>query len=215
MKRSLTRLVLASICIISTTASLSACSILDRFTTTTISLNDSAIDNDYTLVLYGSATIEGDNLIIDNQNEESPLGDIIIPLSDNTPLLLDGTDGLPVEMDAVKNGSYAYAYVTEAMTMSLPPITNARIVFCNVEADSKAPDYIIVKKIKIKGNDITVTGTNNKEYKLNKETSTLTPYLTRNIVTTDDIKLYSNMIIWADNDNNVERAVLFEDEYFE
>lgn len=209
------KLIIISICIINTISILSACSLLDRFTTTTASLDEAVVDSDYTLAIYGAATIEGDSLIIDNQNEESYLGDIIIPLDDNTPLLLDATNGLPVERASITDGSYVYAYITEAMTMSLPPMTNARIVFCNIAADTKVPDYVIVKKIKIKGDDMTITGTNNKEYKLDKKAVTLQPYLTRNIVTTDDIRLYSSMIIWIDNDNNVEEAVLFEEGYFE
>ena len=214
-KRNLTQLIITSICIISTAGSLGACSLLDRFTTTTASLDESAVDSDYTLAICGAATIEGDSLIIDNQNEESSLGDIIIPLDDNTPLLLDASNGLPVERASITDGSYVYAYITEAMTMSLPPMTNARIVFCNIAADAKVPDYVIVKKIKIKGDNMTITGTNNKEYKLDKKNVTLQPYLTRNIVTADDIKLYSSMIIWTDNDNNARKAVLFEEGYFE
>ncbi len=46
--------------------------------------------------------------------------------------------GLPVALEDVKDGDTIYAYIGPAMTMSLPPMTNAVMIFTNLPADASA-----------------------------------------------------------------------------
>lgn len=90
-----------------------------------------------------------------------------------------------------------YAYIGQAMTLSLPPMTNAKVIVVNLPQDYKVPNYIKVESIK-KNNDgsITVISDGGRlEATLDSNTN-IFPYLTRNIVTLNDIKVNSNLVIW-------------------
>ena len=77
----------------------------------------------------------------------STSGEIILNVADDMTYILDAMTGFPVALEDVKDGDTIYAYIGPAMTMSLPPMTNAVMIFTNLPADAKAPDYVEVKSM--------------------------------------------------------------------
>lgn len=136
---------------------------------------------------------EGSILI---KNATGANNEILLNISPET-IIIDAVSGLPVAMENIALNSGIYAYIGEAMTMSLPPMTNAKVIIVNVAEDAKVPSYIKVESVN-KNNDgsITVISDGGRlEATLDNSTNVF-PYLTRNIVTLDDIKVGSNLVIW-------------------
>ena len=90
--------------------------------------------------IYGPVTkIDDGTLSMDNQSGVSSAGEIILTVSPSVDIL-DAATGNPMALADIEDGSIIYAYIGEAMTMSLPPMTNAELIFANVPADFKVPD---------------------------------------------------------------------------
>lgn len=98
--------------------------------------------------LFGPATqMEDGRLSIDSQADQGYQGEVILNVSQESTYVLDAVSGLPIELSDIKDGDTIYAYIGPAMTMSLPPMTNATMIFANVPADFKVPDYVTVKSV--------------------------------------------------------------------
>ena len=100
--------------------------------------------------LFGPATqMEDGRLSIDSQADQGYQGEVILNVSQESTYVLDAVSGLPIELSDIKDGDTIYAYIGPAMTMSLPPMTNATMIFANVPADFKVPDYVTVGSYRI------------------------------------------------------------------
>jgi len=109
--------------------------------------------------LYGPAThMEDGRLSIDSQADQGYQGEVILNVSQESTYVLDAVSGLPKELSDIKDGDTIYAYIGPAMTMSLPPMTNATMIFTNVPADFKVPDYVTVKSVVTDGRYKIYTG---------------------------------------------------------
>lgn len=160
--------------------------------------------------IYGPVTRgEDGRLSIDNQSGMSSSGEIILNVSDET-YILDAVTGLPYKADDIKDGDTIYVYIGPAMTMSLPPMTNATVIFANIPADAKVPDYVEVKSmITDAGTSKSVlTATDGTEYTLAPDCN-IFPYLTRNIVTLDDLTQGRKCVVWADDENAAVKIMVF------
>ena len=118
-------------------------------------------------------------------------------------------NGKPM-MEDIEEGSEAYAYIGMAMTMSLPPQTTAEMILVNIPADSKAPDYVEVDSMVTDGDsgESVLTTTEGVEYMLSEDCN-IFPYLTRNIVTLDDLTQGRKCLVWSTDDNTAERIMVF------
>ena len=122
-----------------------------------------------------------------------------------------------MNVEDAKDGDSLHIWVGPAMTMSLPPQTSALIVVGNVPADYKVPEFY-----KVTGTDKTVMpaiypAPERTEVNLpvaGGETLTIpvsaqfTPWLTRQIVTVDDLVPGSQILTWKDKDGKVEKVLL-------
>ena len=157
--------------------------------------------------IYGPVTkMEDGRLSIDNQSGMSTSGEIIL----NVAYILDAMTGLPVALEDVKDGDTIYAYIGPAMTMSLPPMTNAVMIFTNLPADAKAPDYVEVKSMVTDAgtSKSVLTAADGTEFTL-AEDCNIFPYLTRNIVTLDDLTQGKKCVVWSDDENTASKIMLF------
>lgn len=148
---------------------------------------------------------------IDNQSGISSAGEMVITFSPETPIF-DAETGNPVDMTEAETGTVVYAYIGEAMTMSEPPITNGQLFFVHVTDVSAVPVYTEIESVKKSAeNDDTVyvKAEDGVTYTISAETHIL-PYLTRNIVTADDLEAGKKCAIWADAEGKVSRLVLFQ-----
>ena len=152
-----------------------------------------------TICVYGPVSeVTSDSVTIDNQSGISSAGEMVITFSPETPIF-DAETGNPVDM-------------TEAMTMSEPPITNGQLFFVHVTDVSAVPVYTEIESVKKSAeNDDTVCvkAKDGVTYTVSAETRIL-PYLTRNIVTADDLEAGKKCAIWADAEGKVSRLVLFQ-----
>ncbi len=135
-------------------------------------------------------------------------GEVIINLSGDT-LILDGEDGYPLEATQLQAGDTVYAYIGPAMTMSLPPQTTAEVVIGKIPADMRAPEYITVKSMKASADgSFTLVSTAGTEYTVAADCRIM-PYLTRQIVTLEDVEKGSNLLVWSNEQNQAQKLVLF------
>ena len=161
--------------------------------------------------IYGPVTkMEDGRLSIDNQSGMSTSGEIILNVADDMTYILDAMTGLPVALEDVKDGDTIYAYIGPAMTMSLPPMTNAEVIFANIPADAKVPDFVEVKSMITDAatSKSVLTAVDGTEYTLAPDCN-IFPYLTRNIVTLDDLTQGRKCVVWSDDDNAAVKIMVF------
>lgn len=146
---------------------------------------------------------------IDNQSGVSYAGEIVLNISDEYSRVLDAENGYPVELSGIREGDFIYAYIGPAMTMSLPPMTTAEMVICQVPEDFRAPDYVRVKSMQQKTDGSwSLTTTDETVYQVPSDCQIL-PYLTRNLVRLSDVTESSTCMIWTDETGSVQKIVLF------
>lgn len=150
--------------------------------------------------VYGQVSEKNDEGILIKNSTGANNDKILLNISEGT-IIIDAVSGVPVAMNDIDLNEGIYAYIGEAMTLSLPPMTNAKVIVANVPEDFKVPKYIKVESIK-KNNDesITVISDGGRlEATLDSNTNVF-PYRTRNIVTLNDIEVGSNLVIWEKTD---------------
>ena len=166
---------------------------------------------------WGKVTkLESGSLLLRTDDETALHKEIVVHLPEGVPCV-DAVTGLPMDMSKVKDGDTLYAWVGNAMTMSLPPQTSALIVVGNIPADYKVPEFY-----KVIGTDQTVMpaiypAPERTEVNLpvaGGETLTIpvsaqfTPWLTRQMVTVDNLVPGSQILVWKDKDGKVEKVLL-------
>ena len=163
------------------------------------------------LRIYGPVTKQEDGrLSIDNQSDMSISGEIILNVSEEYTYILDAVTGLPLKEEDIKDGDTIYVYIGPAMTMSLPPMTNADVIFANIPADAKVPDYIEVQSLVTDAatSKSVLTAADGTEYTVESDCN-IFPYLTRNIVTLDDLTQGRKCVVWSDEDNAALQIMVF------
>lgn len=163
------------------------------------------------LRIYGPVTKQEDSrLSIDNQSDMSISGEIILNVSEEYTNILDAVTGLPLKEEDIKDGDTIYVYIGPAMTMSLPPMTNADVIFANIPADAKVPDYIEVQSLVTDAatSKSVLTAADGTEYTVESDCN-IFPYLTRNIVTLDDLTQGRKCVVWSDEDNAALQIMVF------
>lgn len=159
--------------------------------------------------IWGEITEIAEGVIyVDNQSENSSAGEIVLHIDPENTLILDGENGFPVEFGDIQKGKFE-AYLGPAMTMSLPPQTTPVMVIVNLPEDTSAAQYVIAAgTVEEKDGVKTFGGKGGGEYALSQEVSII-PFLTRQMVTLEDIQEDSRCLVWLGGDETVERIVLF------
>ena len=135
-------------------------------------------------------------------------------------MILDAVSGEPVDAKSIKDGSTVYAWLgaQTAVTMSLPPQVTPELLLVNVPADYKVPQYDVIVRATVimagiphySGMDITLSdGTAYQVW----EDAQITPYLTRNRVTYQDLLPGTRVLMWADDKGQASKAMVFPYEY--
>ncbi len=159
--------------------------------------------------IWGEITEIAEGVIyVDNQSENSSTGEIVLNIDPENTLILDGENGFPVEFGDIQKGKFE-AYLGPAMTMSLPPQTTPVMVIVNLPEETSAAQYVIAAgTVEEKDGVKTLGGKGGGEYTLSQEVSII-PFLTRQMVTLEDIQEDSRCLVWLGADETVERIVLF------
>ena len=138
--------------------------------------------------------------------------DVVITIAEDTKVL-DAENGYPVELSDLKEGNTISAYVDGAMTLSLPPIANGLVILVQAEGYD-FPRYTKVKELTAADTEgeWILTAENGINYEITAETRLL-PYLTRNIVSEEDLTEGTEILIWnEENGNKAEKIVVFQGE---
>lgn len=165
------------------------------------------------LRVYGPITkTENETLSIYNNSGTSFEGEIRVTISEQTRIL-DAVSGLPVAYSDLRDGETAYLYIGPAMGMSLPPVAHATMILCNIPADYKVPEYLKVDSLSLQadGTSGTLTAVNGSQYTIKSDTQIL-PYLTRNIVTINDLTKGRTCLLWSDSQNQATKIVIFQED---
>ena len=175
-------------------------------------------DSQYTIV-WGTAARQADgSLLVQKPGETQPTDGYIFWLKDT--MVLDAVSGEPVDAKAIKDGSIVYAWLgaQTAMTMSLPPQTTPELLLINIPADFQVPQYDIIARANyiMKG----IPGYSGMAITLSDGTAclvwqdaTVTPYLTRNRVTYQDLLPGARVLVWTDDKGQVSKVIVFPYEY--
>lgn len=162
------------------------------------------------LLIYGKLHRDGDRLMITGVHGAAVADTVVLNTSEETRIL-NAQSGMPVDKASLQEGEMIYAYVSQAMTLSLPPQSSASLILCQLPADNNVPSFETVAKM-TKQEDATflLTTVRGNHYLIDNSTSFL-PYLTRNIVTVNDLLKDSTCLIWTaprdgQNDTEVREA---------
>ena len=145
-------------------------------------------------------SVDGNEIVADNQSENSAQGDMILMVDENSTFILD-PDGMPVDLADVKEGP--------AMTMSLPPQAFPYVVIVNIPEDAVVPQYLVAAgAAEEKDGKTILTATDGTEYEIAADAQVV-PYLTKNIVKLTDVVEGSECMVWQNADGVVEKVMVF------
>lgn len=168
--------------------------------------------------VWGKVTkMESGSLLIACPDESAVNPEVVVHLPEGVPCV-DAVTGLPMDMSKVKDGDTLYAWVGPAMTMSLPPQTTARVVVGNIPADYRAPEFYEITGFVPVATVAIYPAPERTEVPLKVaggETLTVpvkaqfTPWLTKQVVTVDDLVPGAQVLVWKDRDGKVEKVLIF------
>ncbi len=155
--------------------------------------------------------VEGDSLTVNRAPDSADFGELIIHAASEQTVVVDAVTGLPAELSDLKEGESFEAYLGPAMTMSLPPQTTAYAVIVNIPEDFKAPVFVIAADAILDTDNGKLLDAYGEQDYLLADDVEVQPYLTRNIVTLDDIREGSRCLAWTDEYDRITKLVLFAD----
>ena len=97
-------------------------------------------EEDNAVMVYGTPSIEENQIFLKNSNEAATYSEIILNITDTTRIL----DAVTLEektLTDINEKEIIYAYTSPVMTRSLPPISNAEYILINIPADFGIPSY--------------------------------------------------------------------------
>lgn len=174
-------------------------------------VDDDAVAGDLSVPvrIWGTIlSVSEEEIFVDNQSDASSSGEISLTVDWSQRRVLDAKTGLPVQESEVELGSFE-AYLGPAMTLSLPPQTSPVLVLVNIPEDSQAPQYAVTEDLaEEEDGTLLLTATDGRTYHLSADTQ-VSPFLTKNIVTLEDIEAGTECLFWLNGEDTVEKAVLF------
>ena len=176
-------------------------------------------DPQYTMA-WGTATWQDNgSLLVRKSGENKPTDGMA--LWTKNAIVLDAISGEPVDAKSIKDGSTVYAWLgaQTAMAMSLPPQVTPELLLVNVPADYKVPQYdVIVRSDGLIGlgipyrSGMAITLSDGTVCQVWQD-ATVKPYLTRNRVTYQDLLPGTRVLVWADDEGQASRVIVFPYEY--
>ena len=176
------------------------------------------VPNPQYTVISGTVAHQKDGGLLMSTSTGEPTEDYI--LWTEGVAILDAVSGEPVDAKSIKDGSTVYAWLgaQTAMTMSLPPQVTPELLLVNIPADFKVPQYDVIVRANyiMKG----IPGYSGMAITLSDGTAcqvwqdaAVTPYLTRNRVTYQDLLPGTRVLVWVDDQGLVSKAMVFPYEY--
>lgn len=170
------------------------------------------------VTVWGTLTwLDDGGLLLQNDSETS-INEVI--LHGESIICLDAVTGEPIDIKSLKDGDTVYAWVSPVMTMSLPPHATAYLILGNIPADYRVPMYYEIAAANVTGTDsdtqmptsVELTAAGGVVFTVTDE-ATLTPYLTKNVVTLGDLVPGTRVLVWSNSRGEAERVLVFPYEY--
>ena len=137
-------------------------------------------------------------VVDEDGNYSDTVTEIVLNVPESTPVL-DAKTLLPVALSDIDTSAPVYVWTSMAMTMSLPPQTTAQVIIVNVPEDASAPMYVIAKDVEKTDDGIIITDQDGVKWRADADTQ-VSPYLTRNIVTLEDVAVGTRCIVSQDSE---------------
>ena len=144
------------------------------------------------VMVWGKLTwLDNGGLLLQNDSETA-LNEVI--LHGESIICLDAVTGETMDIKDLEDGDTVYAWVSPVMTLSMPPQTTAYLILGNIPADYRVPQYYEIIAANVTESDsetqmptsVELTAACGTVFTVTDE-ATLTPYLTKNIVTLGDL----------------------------
>lgn len=159
---------------------------------------------------------EGEGIFLKNGDQDDPMNEVILHVSEDTAAV-DAQTGLPLDLEAVKEGDTLYAWIGPAAAMSLPPQVFATVIVGNVPADANPPELCEIAQTvrrfapEDKRNPVfPLAGRGTLEV---TDQTVYTPWKTRRIVTIQDLIPGTRVLVWKDAEGRAEKVLVFPYEY--
>ena len=145
----------------------------------------------------GQITIlPADQAVEGASQEETAMMEIVLNVADGVPIL-DAVSGMPVQMKDLQEGQNMYAWIGQAMTMSIPPQSALQVMVVNIPQDAAAPQYVVIKEVSSDGaGNYTFVDQNGARWNASEESTSITPYLTRQLIRLEGIEAGDKCMIW-------------------
>ena len=147
--------------------------------------------------VQGTVSVEEDRILVTNSNEWAEYPEIVLNTAENT-LILNAVDGGAMAAEDLREGEYVYAYVSPAMTRSLPPITTAEVILAAIPADYGVPAYSTVEQVNVWEGRTSVLMSDDVTYSLDDAELLAGPGFDGNAVTLADITPGCSLLAWYD-----------------
>jgi hypothetical protein len=111
------------------------------------------------------------------------------------PYMVDCVSGQPLPLKDRKTDN-VIVYYGPIVTASMPPQSTPILIICDIPADYQAPHYGRVESLERDDNSVKVTIDGGSLIVTIERDTPISPYLTRNIVTIDNIQVGSDLLLW-------------------
>lgn len=160
------------------------------------------------VMIWGTVTRQTDgSLLLNNSSENTPYQEIVLHLG-GAPVV-DAVTGLPLEAEELKDGDLVYAWIGGAVALSLPPQASALLVVGNIPADYQVPLYYEVTASAITREQAVLTVAGGEKPVTVPASAVLTPYLTKNVVSLQDLIPGARILVWSDSKGAVTKVLVF------
>ncbi|MDR1687341.1 MAG: hypothetical protein LBS21_01860 [Clostridiales bacterium] len=143
--------------------------------------------------MTGTIVSETENTI-EVKPSNSDGGSVILNV-DTSTYVVDCVTGIATPLKDRTNDKVS-VYYGPVMTFSFPPKSNAVTIIVNVPDDAIPPRYAVAEAIDKADDEVRVTVDGGSLIVKIKRDNPISPYLTRNIVTIDNIEVGSKLLMW-------------------
>ncbi len=180
----------------------------DNAQTGTANQGNDALMPAYVRVWGPVLSVNENSITIDNRSENGYRGELTLQIDPENTKVLDGENAYPEELTEIEVDDAVFAYIGQTMTLSLPPQVTAEIVFCDIPDSLRVPEFVTVTQMEQQSDGVYLLTTDNGQQYLVPETCEILPYLTKNLVTIEDIQQGTTCMVWRDEMLSAQKIVL-------
>ena len=147
--------------------------------------------------VQGTVSVDGDRILVTNSSEWAEYPEIVLNVAEDT-LILNAVDGGAMAAEDLREGEYVYAYVSPAMTRSLPPIATAAVILAAIPADYGVPAYSTVEQVNVWEGRTSVLMSDDVTYSMSDAELLAGPGFTCGTITLADITPGCGLLAWYD-----------------